>query len=491
MHSYLLFLAILMPIVFSVVIRFLNISNRQKENANLILVTLTAILVLILVIIPPTDNFVLFKFNEKLVISFKLDGIGRVFAGLIAILWPFAYLYVTGYMENADPKMNYSMFYVMTFGVVLGISFASNIISLYFFYEMLTLVTIPLIIFPMTKEAKRATRLYLYISLFGSTLALVGIFILTTSFDISTFDSLLKSIANSNGRHGLIYTSFMLMFLGFSVKAAMFPFHVWLPGAGVAPTPTTALLHAVAVVKAGAFAIIRVIYSCIGHQFLSGSVVQIIAIIMTSITIVFGSVMALKQAHMKRRFAYSTIANISYILLAACLMNEYSLYAAMLHLIYHSFAKIAVFFITGELMHEANAIFIDQLDGLGKKMPVSFICFILSGFSIAGIPMFSGFVSKFEIAIAAIQVNTWYSFVGIIALLISALFTAVYIFTIIIRAFFKKPNEYNITNYNKAHEGNYKFLVPIVTLSFLSLLFGVIGSPLTNLIASLLKGVGL
>ena len=129
MHSYLLFLAILMPIVFSVVIRFLNISNRQKENANLILVTLTAILVLILVIIPPTDNFVLFKFNEKLVVSFKLDGIGRVFAGLIAILWPFAYLYVTGYMENSDPKMNYSMFYVMTFGVVLGISFASNIIS--------------------------------------------------------------------------------------------------------------------------------------------------------------------------------------------------------------------------------------------------------------------------------------------------------------------------------------------------------------------------
>ena len=120
-----------------------------------------------------------------------------------------------------------------------------------------------------------------------------------------------------------------------------------------------------------------------------------------------------------------------------------------------------------------------------------FICFILSGFSIAGIPLFSGFVSKFEIAIAAIQVDTWYSVVGIIALLISALFTAVYIFTIIIRAFFKKPNEYNITNYNKAHEGSYKFLIPIITFSFLSLLFGIIGSPFTNLIASLLKGVGL
>ena len=177
MHSYLLFLAILMPIVFAVVIRFLKISVRQKEIANLILVTLTAILVIVLVIIPPTDNFILFKFNEKLAISFKLDGIGRVFAGLVACLWPFAYLYVTGYMEGSDPKMNYSMFYVMTFGVVLGFGFASNIISLYFFYEMLTLVTIPLIIFPMTKEAKRATRLYLYISLFGSTLALVGIFI--------------------------------------------------------------------------------------------------------------------------------------------------------------------------------------------------------------------------------------------------------------------------------------------------------------------------
>ena len=491
MSSILLLLTVLLPIVFAVVIRLLKVQGKVKEILNLIVVVITSLLVLLLLVVPPTESFHIFDFNEKLNVSLKLDGIGKIFAGMVALLWPFAYLYAVGYMKGHDEKKNYSMFYVITYGVVLGISFAANLITMYFFYELLTLVTIPLIIQPMSKEAKRATRYYLYISLFGSTLALIGIIMLIHNFNTCDFVNVFSSdVSVYSSNSTLAQIAYLLMFFGFGVKAAIFPLHGWLPRAGVAPTPTTALLHAVAVVKSGAFAIIRVIYSVIGVEVLSGTPAQIISMMFVAFTIVFGSSMALKQVHMKRRFAYSTVANISYILLAATMMSEFGLYAAMLHLLFHSFAKIAIFFVAGGLMHNANVNYVDQVDGLAKKMPVTFALYILAGLSIVGIPMFAGFISKWEIANAAINVNTWYSYIGIAALLISALLTAIYVIDIIIRAYFKKPNEYNAENYEVAHECNYKFIVPIAAFSILSLVLGLFATPLMELLSSLLIGGG-
>lgn len=490
MSSIFLLIAILLPVFTALLVRVLKVPGKIKEILNLSFVILTSILVILLVIFPPVDKLHIFNFNDKLHMSLSLDGVGRIFAGMVAILWPFAYLYAMGYMAHDDKNKNYAMFYVITFGVVLGISFASNLVSMYFFYEVLTLVTIPLINQPKTRESKRAARFYIYISLFGSTLALIGITLLATVFNTGEFINVFNQstdVYNSNKTLACIV--YLLLFLGFGVKAAIFPFHLWLPRAGAAPTPTTALLHAVAVVKAGAFAIIRSIYSVIGIEVLSGSVFQIITMMIASFTILFGSAMAAKQIHMKRRFAYSTISNISYILLAATMMSEYGLYAAILHLIFHSFAKISLFFICGGLMHNGDVIYADQLEGMGKKMPLSFICFALSGMSIVGIPLFAGFISKWEIAMSAINVNTWYSFVAICVLLISALLTAIYVFDIIFRAFFKKPTEYNKENVEKAHEVNYKFMVPIATFSILSLVLGVFGTPLLQIIEKILGGV--
>ena len=479
MSEIFLLVAILFPIIFAILTRIIKVDGKIKEKINLGVVIVTSILVLILVIFPPEEMFHIFDINEKIHMHLKLDGIGRIFAGMVAILWPFAYLYTMGYMAHEDKNKNYAMFYVITFGVVLGISFAGSLVSLYFFYEALTLVTIPLINQPKTREAKRASRFYLYISLFGSTLALVGITILISVFNTGEFINVFtESTAIYQSNKSLAFVAYMALFLGFGVKAAIFPFHLWLPRAGAAPTPTTALLHAVAVVKAGAFAIIRTIYSVIGISVLSGSVVHIISLLIASFTIIFGSAMAAKQVHMKRRFAYSTISNISYILLAATMMNEYGLYAAILHLLFHSFAKITIFFIAGGLMHNADVIYVDQVDGLAKKMPLTFVSYILAGF-----------ISKWEIATSALISGTWYSYIGIVALLISALLTAVYVIDLIIRAYFKKPNEYNIKNYEKAHEVNCKFLVPIMTFAIVSLLFGVFGNGLIELVINLLGGI--
>lgn len=492
MEKIFLLICILLPLCLSLLVRFLKVSNKIKEKLNLLVVIITSLLVIVTLIIFPKDQLYIFQFTDRLVIKLKLDGIGAIFAGMVSLLWPFAYIYVMAYMGHSDVKMNYSMFYVMTYGVVLGIAFSANLITMFFFYEMLTLVTLPLIIFDMSKEAKKATRQYLYVSLFGSSLALFAIIILALKFNVVDFAGIGQTILNKSeltkNELNHIYFSYILLFFGFGVKAAVFPFHYWLPKAGVAPTPTTALLHAVAVVKAGAFAIIRCIYCSIGMELISGSTIQIISIIFASITIVFGSSMAVKQLHIKRRFAYSTVANISYILLAATMCSKLGLYAALLHFIFHSFAKIAIFFIAGKLMHDANAIYVDQLDGLGKKLPLTFAMFILAGLSIVGIPCFAGFISKLQIALATLENPNWYNIIGLVALLISALLTAIYVLDIVIRVFFKKPNENNLSNFEKAKEGNIKFILPIATFSILSFVLGVFGSSILDFINNLVFG---
>lgn len=492
MSQYLLFIPILFPVLTAFIIRLLNLSKKQKEPLYLTTVIINSIITILLLIFVKDGEAHIITLNSNIKFYLSLDGIGKIFAGMVSILWPFAYLYVMGYMEHDNRTDNYSMFYVMTFAVVLGISFSGNLLTMYFFYELLTFITLPLIIYKMTREARRAGRFYLYISLFGSTLALVGIITLLHLGGLGDFHNVFEfdALENVEVRNGgrPLRIAYLFAFFGFGVKSAVFPFHMWLPRAGVAPTPTTALLHAVAVVKAGAFAIIRVIYSVIGPDYLAGTPVQIITMLFVSFTIIFGSAMAAKQLHMKRRFAYSTISNISYILLAATMMSEFGLYAAILHLLFHSFAKISIFFIAGEMYEAAHVNYVDQMDGFAKKMPITFACFILAGLSIIGIPGFAGFISKYEIINAAFKVNTWYSIIGVVALLISALLTAIYVITIIIRAYFKVPTTYMV-KYEKVHDVNYKYLVPIATFAILSLLLGLFANPLLQLINNLLGGI--
>lgn len=226
--------------------------------------------------------------------------------------------------------------------------------------------------------------------------------------------------------------------MGFGVKAAVFPLHGWLPKASVAPTPVTALLHAVAVVKAGAFAVIRLTYYSYGTDFLKGTWAQYAVMAIVIFTILFGSSAALKQVHFKRRLAYSTVANLSYILFGVTLMTPIGLEAGVLHMLFHSIIKIGAFFAAGAVLHSTKREYISELDGLGKKMPITFGTFTVFALALTGIPLFNGFVSKWALASAAIQSGDTLSFIGIIVLLISALLTAIYMLNISVRAFFPK-----------------------------------------------------
>ena len=203
----------------------------------------------------------------------------------------------------------------------------------------------------------------------------------------------------------IVQIVYLLAFWGFGVKAAVFPFQGWLPQASVAPTPVTALLHAVAVVKSGAFAVMRLTYYCFGTELIRGTWVHFVVMSIAMLSILYGSTMAVKETHFKRRLAFSTVSNLSYILLGVTMMSPQGLLAGMAHLVFHAFMKIGAFFCAGAVLHQSGKTYVDELNGLAKKMPFVFTTFVVFGLSLIGIPAFAGFISKWNIAASAMELG--------------------------------------------------------------------------------------
>lgn len=395
------------------------------------------------------ERFVLFRLYGELKVMFRLDKMGKVFAGLISVLWPLAVLYSFEYMKGEKRNVTFFSYYLMTYGVTAGIALSGNLMTLYLFYELLTLATFPLVLFPMTKEALRASRRYLYYSIGGAAFAFLGlVFVLTFSVTGNTefFPGGILDLAKADARRNTLLFIYLLAFFGFGVKAVVFPCHRWLPLATVAPTPVTALLHAVAVVKSGAFAILRLTYFSFGTEFLWGSWAQWAVMAAAMVTILYGSTMAVREAHWKRRLAYSTISNLSYILMASAMMSPLGLAAALCHMAAHAFMKICSFFCAGAVMHQTGKTYVYELDGMGRRMPVTFGCLTIASLSLIGIPGFAGFISKWSIAKAAFSCGIdgienfgrwgFLPFAAAAVLLYSALMTAVYMLTVVIRGYF-------------------------------------------------------
>jgi multicomponent Na+:H+ antiporter subunit D len=278
---------------------------------------------------------------------------------------------------------------------------------------------------------------------------------------------------------------FLFMFFGFGVKAALFPLHGWLPTAGVAPTPVTALLHAVAVVKSGVFAIGRVVYYTYDASYLAGSIVQKVAMWFAAFTIVYGTVMAWKELHFKKRLAYSTVSNLSYILFAFLLATPQGLTAGLLHMMFHGLMKIALFFVAGAVMHQSGKTYVTELGGFGKVMPVSFGVFTVASVALIGVPPLCGFLSKYAIAVAAVDEGSVSAYLGIAALLISAVFTSLYLLTIVVKAYF--PGEgFDSTSLKNVKEANLYMTLPLVVLAVLIIAAGCLPGGLTQYLAGTL-----
>ena len=549
MKEILLAVPVLLPIAGGAGMLALHLGSRGKRDDRRLtlltegLVVINSLVVFWLLRFRMGAGLVLFRLFGNLTVRFELDPMGGVFAGLIAFLWPLATLYSFEYMKQEERKTTFFAYYVMTYGVTSGIALAGNLVTMYLCYEMLTLVTFPLVLFPMTKEAKRASRRYLYYSIGGAAFAFIGlVFVLSFSITGNT-DFVPGGVLNleaAGAQKNLLLLVYVLAFCGFGVKAALFPLHGWLPKATVAPTPVTALLHAVAVVKSGAFAILRFTYYSYGTEFLQESWAQWVVMTAALATIVFGSTMAVREIHWKRRLAYSTVSNLSYILFGATMMSPLGLAAALSHLVVHAFMKICSFFCAGAVMHQTGKTQVYELDGLGKEMPVTFACLTVASLSLMGIPLFGGFISKWNLVQAAFAcgglaagcrdalpaaagmpgsgnalaaaagapgsgnilsaAGTWLPYVGVAVILYSALMTGIYMLTVLVRAYFPKvavsetgkeedgnivSREESGAKCQKRRDPGWMMLLPLLIFAAVILVLGLHSAPLMRLLTEI------
>ncbi|MCI9015368.1 MAG: proton-conducting membrane transporter [Lachnospiraceae bacterium] len=474
-------LVILIPIIAGALVPMLSFKKRWHMEVFLeSAVILNSILVWYLLLHHSDSTFLLAHFTGDLSICFKVDGMGMVFAGLVSALWPFATLYAFEYMTKEEHEKIFFLFYTMTYGITLGIALSANLLTMYFFYELLTLVTVPLVMHTLTREAILASRKYLYYSLGGAAFAFIGLIMIiiygtTTDFILGGVLDLTKI----GGRTNVLLFVYVMAFLGFGVKAAVFPFNSWLPQAGVAPTPVTALLHAVAVVKSGAFAIIRLTYYSFGVDFLKGTWAQTTVMLVVMFTIVYGCSRAVKETHLKRRLAYSTISNLSYILFGVTIMTPLGLVGALTHLIFHAVIKICSFFCAGAIIHQTEKQYVHELDGMGYRMPCVFGIFTVSALALMGVPGLAGFISKWNLASAAVESGNPVAYFGIACLLISALLTAIYMLTIVVRAFFP-GKDFDDSSIKEFKDPNWKMLLPLFVFVFFIIAFGLYSQPLTD-----------
>lgn len=490
MNQYFILVAILLPVIGGILIPLLPFPKRNHMLIFIELVVLvTSGIVVGILGGGTTDVFHVVHFVHDLSISFKIDGMTMVFAGLVAILWPLATLYAFEYMEHEKNETIFFMFYTMTYGITLGIAFASDIMTMYFFYELLTLVTVPLVMHTLKREAVLASRKYLYYSLGGAAFAIMAIVFIVVYGNTCEFE--LGGILNMAkiGNHApLLLWIYFFAFMGFGVKAAIWPLSSWLPQAGVAPTPVTALLHAVAVVNAGAFAIIRLTYYSFGVDFLKGTWVQYAVMLFSMITIVYGCSRAVKETHIKRRLAFSTVSNLSYIIFGVTIMTPLGLTGALCHFVFHGFMKICSFLCAGSFMHQTGKSYIQEMDGMGKKMPVVFGCFTVSALGLMGVPGLAGFISKWNLTKAAVDSEITLAYVGIICLLISAILTAIYMLNVVARAFFPKA-EFDYGTINMVKDPGWKMCVPLVICAVSVIFLGLCSKPLVQFFADVANGI--
>lgn len=397
-------------------------------------------------------------------IKFRVDPLAALFGGTAGILWFFAVLYSTGYMAHEHNRRRYFIFYLLSLGMTMGVALSANLLTLYLFYEFLTIFTYPLVIHEGNKEAKTAGIKYLIYSFFGAGLILIGLIL--TYGNAGTLEFARGGVVDiTTGSLLLWQIAFICFILGFGVKAAIMPLHAWLPSAMAAPTPVSALLHAVAVVKSGIFGILRTMYSVFGIAALIGLRMDFFVAGLAAITILVASVIAMQQDVLKRRLAYSTISQLGYITLGAGLLNMIGLTGGLLHLINHALLKITLFFCAGAIITVTGKKKISELNGLGKQMPLTMIAFTIAAIGMIGIPPVNGFISKWYLVQGSLHSGAP---IFVAVLIGSALLNAAYFLPIVIAAFFKEGD----FKAAKGPEAPLSMLIPILILVLGCLLIG-------------------
>jgi multicomponent Na+:H+ antiporter subunit D len=397
-------------------------------------------------------------------LALRADPFGVFFALVASGLWIFTSIYSIGYVRGLGEKhqTRYFASFAVCLSATIGVAFAANLLTFVLFYEILTIATYPLVIHKETSEAISGGRKYLAYTLSAGVLLIAATG--WTYFAAGSTDfqpgGLLQGIEIDSSTTRWL---FVLFLAGVGVKAAIMPLHSWLPTAMVAPTPVSALLHAVAVVKAGVFGVVRVVGFVFGPALLHENGLQTLGLALSSVTIIVASLLAFSEDNLKRRLAYSTVGHLSYVVLGAFLLSPTALTGSLMHIASHASMKITLFFCAGAIyvnLHKQN---VSELDGIGKTMPWTMTAFTIASIGLAGIPPVNGFVSKLYLGMGAIESH---EYTALAVLVTSGLLNAGYFFPIVYRAFFREGEA--------GHgEASPLMVVPLTVTAFLSILLGL------------------
>ncbi len=361
----------------------------------------------------------------------SVDGIGRIFSVLFTVMFLLAGIFGFEYLH--ERLEDYYFFYLLTLSAMLGLCYAGNLLTFYLFYEAMTLLSFPLVLHEGTEASRRAAMKYLGYSLFGAALALFGFFVVYPATNGALFTA---GGALSGKASPLLLGAALAMIVGFGGKAGMIPLHDWLPTAHPeAPAPASAVLSGV-ITKGGVLGILRTVYYLYGADALRGTYVQHTVLVLALVTVFTGSMLAYKEKVLKKRLAYSTVSQVSYVVFGLMLLNTAGFAGAVLQAVFHSVAKVCLFLCAGAFICKTGKTRVEQLEGIGRSMPLALFCFAIAGLSLIGIPPFAGFVSKWYLAEGSFTAFPGIGWVGAAVLLVSALLTAGYLLPPVSHGFF-------------------------------------------------------
>ena len=451
----------------------------------------------------------LFSLSPRVTFAFAMDNIGRWFLAAVLLLYTLTLIYAFVYLKIEERVPSFLAFYFISLGALIGVCSSANLVTIYFAFELTTLTTVPLVLHERTKEAVAAGLKYLFYSIGGALLGLLGVFFIY-SYALPEVSFISGGVLDMNkvaGHEGALLIAFFLAILGYGTKAGMYPMHGWLPTAHpIAPAPASALLSGI-IAKSGVLVILRFVFYSVGVDFLRGTWVQYAWICIALLTIFMGSMMAFKENILKKRLAYSTISQISYVMLGMALLTQEGLQGSLLQVMQHAAAKACLFLCAGAFIYLYKKRNVKDMVGIGKTSPLILWCFFFAGMSLVGIPPMGGFTSKWHLAQAALGSGLGFlSYLAPIILLISALLTAGYLFPVVIDGFFPGHDEDHHhghggvlsaadrkgegTQHATASAGKGKktfekapvmMWLPLVGLCLISLVIGIFGNSLMSL----------
>lgn len=460
------FLSILVPFISGFYVLKMKFSSEQSKEKIIITATaLTTVLTILNNILYLNHEFQSLSFPMGLNLFLKVDLLSVLFTTLFVIIWCLVTIYSFEYMSHSDDRQRFQAYFLATLGGLLGVAYAGNLFTMYMFFEITSILCYVLVVNEKTKKSMNAGKKFIYYSLFGAGLGLISIFYIyfITENPVFTQGGIIGLPINNDT---LFFT--VLAVIGFGCKAGMFPLHGWLSTAHPqAPAPASSILSGV-VTKAGIIAIIRIVFYTIGAKNLQDTWAQYIILSLALLTIFMGSMLAFLENNFKKRLAYSTVSQVSYIIFGLFLLNEVSFIGAVLQIIFHMLAKNLLFIIAGIVIFKTNIHNCDKLDGLGARFKSVFILFTVASMSLVGVPFTGGFVSKWYLAEGALQ-NDTFGFFGVCMIMISAVLTAGYLFSIVTKTLFYEKKIYE-ENQEKVSN---RMLVPAMILAVLIVILGV------------------